>query len=389
MTSTHTPTEAEQQISRARTRLLLDSPWFGALSMRLHVEESNCKTMQTDGTRLQFNPEFVQSQTESKLTGTLAHEVLHCALLHPYRIGGRDLKKWNAACDYAVNQILTEHGFELPDGALIDAQYAGLSAEQIYARLPQDDPQDDQQDGEGEDSGDRPGGVIAPATGEGEGEGEGDQPEEMSATDWQIATEQVSAIANKAGKLPGAADRATKAARESSTDWREILRRFIEQTVPSDYSWTAPNRRYIAQGIYLPGTVKENMPRLAVGVDTSGSITNELLAIFAAELTQILHETRPEAVDVYYCDTQVNRTESFSPEDPEIKLSACGGGGTEFQPVFDRIAQEGQEPAALVYFTDLYGPAPQDPGYPVLWVTGEGSTQNGPFGETVRLSKWA
>jgi predicted metal-dependent peptidase len=382
-------TEAELQISRARTRLLLDSPWFGALSMRLHVEAADCKTMQTDGTRLQFNPEYVQSITEQELTGVMAHEVMHCALLHPYRIGGRDLKTWNKACDYAVNQILAEHGFTLPGNVLLDSQYAGLSAETIYARLQQEQ-QDDGGEGDGEGDSDQPGQVVAPQAGEGDGEGDGEgsgpaEVEPMSATDWQIATEQASAISKKAGKLPGAADRATKAARESVTNWREILRRFIEQTVPSDYSWTQPNRRYVAAGLYLPGTVRENMPRLAVGVDTSGSINQADLSAFATELTQILHEARPEAIDVYYCDTQVTSTESFSPDDSEIVLHAQGGGGTEFQPVLDRIADDGSEPAALIYFTDLYGPAPAEPGYPVLWVTSEASTLEGPFGETVRI----
>jgi predicted metal-dependent peptidase len=376
-----TPT-ADTRLSRARTRLLLDSPWFGSLSMRLHITESACKTMQTDGTRLEYNPQFVESISEAELTGVVAHEVLHCALLHPYRIGSRKLPMWNKACDFAVNQMLLDQGFALPAGRLHDPQYQGMSAEQIYALLDRDQ-QDDQQ---GDDQGDeeQPGQVVAPQPGDEQDDGDG-APEPMSATDWQVAAEQATAIANKAGKLPGDCARAVKESRESETNWREILRRFVEQTVPSDYSWTMPNRRYIAAGLYLPGTVRENTPRLAVGIDTSGSISDQLLAVFSAELTQILHETRPEAIDVYYCDAEVRHAESFSPDDAEIKLSAHGG-GTAFQPVLDRIADAGSEPAALIYFTDLDGPTPVEPSYPVLWVTTEATRAIAPFGETVRVA---
>jgi predicted metal-dependent peptidase len=387
---------AAKKVSQARTRLLLDSPWFGSLSMRLHVEETDqFKTMATNGTRLLFNPHFVESVTEAELTGVIAHEVMHCALLHPYRIGTRNLKTWNMACDYAINTLLFAQGFSLPKGVLHDAQYDGMSAEQIYAQLDREQQQQQQQsqpnqggdqDEQGGDQGDdeQPGQIVAPEADQ--NEADGSSSDQMSAVDWQIATEQATAIAKKAGRLPGDADRAVKANRASETNWREILRRFVEQTMPCDYSWTQPNRRYIAAGLYLPGTVRENMPRLAVAIDTSGSIGVEELNLFARELTQILHEARPEAIDVIYCDSAVRRVETFSPDDSEITLGAHGGGGTLFQPVFDHVAAQGDAPAALIYFTDLEGPAPQQPEYPVLWVTTQASALNGPFGETVRVS---
>lgn len=381
---------SEVRLSRARTRLLLDSPWFGSLSMRLHIlENEQCPTMQTDGTRLEYNSQFVESINDAELTAILAHEVMHCALLHPYRTASRDLKLWNRACDFAINQLLVDQNFTLPKGFLIDAQYIGMGADHIYALLAREQREEkengNQGDGERDGEDEQPGQVVAPQPGDANGEPAKGAPEPMTATDWQIATEQATAIAKKAGSLPGSADRAVKASRESETNWREILRRFVEHTVPSDYSWTSPNRRYIAAGIYLPGTVRENMPRLAVGIDTSGSIGQNELDMFASELTQILHEARPEAIDIYYCDAAVQHTESFSPDDPEIKLSAHGGGGTAFQPVFDRIADGDTEPAALIYFTDLEGPPPVEPGYPVLWVTTEASCLRGPFGETVRV----
>jgi predicted metal-dependent peptidase len=265
-----------------------------------------------------------------------------------------------------------------------------MSAEQIYAQLDREQQQQQQQQQQqrsqpNQGGDEQPGQIVAPEADQ--NEADGGSSDQMSAVDWQIATEQATALAKKAGRLPGDAERAVKANRASETNWREILRRFVEQTMPCDYSWTQPNRRYIAAGLYLPGTVRENMPRLAVAIDTSGSIGAIELELFARELTQILHEERPEAIDVIYCDFAVQHVESFSPDDPEIVLSAHGGGGTLFQPVFDHVAAQGDALAALIYFTDLDGPAPQEPEYPVLWVTTEATALNGPFGETVRVSE--
>jgi len=386
---------ASERITRARSRLLLDQPWFGALSLRLRIIEAPelTKTMSTDGTRLVFNAGWVAERTDSELMALVAHEVLHCALLHPYRVGGRDLKLWNLACDYAINPMLTQQGFGLPDGMANDPQYAGLSAETIYARLKRDGQPSPAPDGGGSEAPDQP--DFTPASqpvggqrpeAQAQAPDQPPPPQPMTASDWQIAAEQATSVARKAGKMDGGLERSVKDARRSAVDWRTILRRFVEQSMPSDYSWSSPNRRFIAAGLYLPGVVRENLPRLAVAIDTSASIGQELLDLFGAELTAILHEARPETLEVVYCDTQVQAGESFSPDDVAIELHAKGGGGTRFQPVFDHFRDD--EPAGLIYFTDLQGPAPVQPDYPVLWVTTEAATRPAPFGESVALSPW-
>ena len=193
-------------------------------------------------------------------------------------------------------------------------------------------------------------------------------------------------MARKAGKMDGGVERSVKEARRSAADWRTILRRYIEQAAPSDYSWTSPNRRYITAGLYLLGVVRESIARLGVGIDTSASIGQDLLDLFASELTTILHEARPESLEVVYCDSKVQAVERFSPDDATVELHAKGGGGTRFQPVFEHFLED--QPVGLIYFTDLEGPAPVEPDYPVLWVTTEAATRMAPFGETVILTRW-
>jgi len=364
-----------KRITAARTRLFLDSPWFGSLAMRLAiVEEPSIQTFDVDGTTMRYNPVFADSLSDAEITAVIAHEVMHCALLHMYRRGTRDAQQWNEATDYAINSELVKSGFKLPQGALLDSQYAGLSADVIYARLgkkPQNNPQ--QSTGSVLDAP-----VASPNAGNG-------QSTAMSESDWKIAAEQATAVSKARGDMLGGIETAIKSARKDVADWKTILREFVEHTTPSDYSWLHPNRRYVAQGIYLPGVTRENLGHVAIAVDTSGSIDESLLASFSTELNGILGEAKPERVTVLYCDTKVNRVEEYT-QDEEINMRAVGRGGTRFTPVFEAIAQWEVPPVCLIYFTDLDGDNPSEPDYPTLWVTSLAVTGNGPFGQTVRIA---
>ncbi len=387
----HQQQPIDKRITRARTRLLLDSPWFGALAMRLRIEP--CETIQTfdvDGTTLRYSPAFADTLTDENLTAVMAHEVLHCALLHPYRRASRDARLWNEACDYAINSQLVSAGFKLPADCLLDASYADLPADVIYARLQKKSQQPGQQQ-----PGQQPGqstGTVEDAGQQQPGQqpgqtGQQQQPGQNSASDWEIATEQANAVARGAGKMPGGIEENIDRARKTVEDWRAILREFVEHTTPSDYSWLTPNRRAIANGVYLPGMTRENLGHVAIAVDTSGSIDSRLLACFASELNAIAQESKPDRVTVLYCDSKVNRTEEFGP-DEEISMRAIGRGGTRFAPVFEAIAQWDQSPACLIYFTDLDScDRPGEPDYPVLWATSLAVTELGPFGHTVRIAE--
>ncbi len=128
----------EQKLTRARTQLLLNQPFFGTLCLRLKLVSGSVPTMATDGRRIAFNPAFVDELKPAELEATLAHEVMHCALGHHCRRGERDPRLWNEAADLAINPILVGNGFTLPTGALIDSSFSDLSAEEIYARLLRD-----------------------------------------------------------------------------------------------------------------------------------------------------------------------------------------------------------------------------------------------------------
>jgi predicted metal-dependent peptidase len=75
---------------------------------------------------------FVETLNTAELAGVLAHEVMHPALQHHTRRGDRDRKRWNMACDDAINPLLLDAGLTLPKDVLIDHRFRGMSAERIY-----------------------------------------------------------------------------------------------------------------------------------------------------------------------------------------------------------------------------------------------------------------
>src|SRR5882757_7677505 len=108
------PPSSVVRIQKARTTLLLDHPFFGTLLFRLGAQaRSSIATMATDGISLYFNPQFVETLSAAEIAGTLAHEVMHPALQHHTRRGGRHPRRWNMACDYAINPMLLDAGLTL------------------------------------------------------------------------------------------------------------------------------------------------------------------------------------------------------------------------------------------------------------------------------------
>lgn len=429
----------ELKLLRARVQLLFKQPFFATLCLRLKlIPDGVFPTMATNGKVIRYNPPFVESLTPEELEGTLAHEVLHCALGHHCRRGKRQRRRWNAAADYAVNPIILNNGLVLPAGALVKAEYEGLSAEQIYDRLVEEESgggasasANNQSGGSGSSSaqtgGNSPGphsqsngsgatnstqatatdsgvpGNQQPATedddlnspregGFGEvmdatdeegnpaGEGEGNR----QTSEWAVAAQQALQAAKAQGHGTSDVERSLEQSRQSTQNWKAILREFVGSTVRSDYRWSPPNRRFVSAGLYLPSLHSEGIGRLVIGVDTSGSITTRELEEFAGEITAILDQAQPEKIHVVYCDEAVTGTQEFGPYEP-IDLEPRGGEGTDFRPVFQWVEDNDINPVCLIYLTDLccsHYPSPR-PSYPVLWVTN--SVSMAPFGETVHI----
>ena len=261
--------EAMARMSQARVDLVLGKDakavYFATIAMRLQmVAMPGIETAATDGKRIVFEPEYMAGLTRAEALGVVAHEVLHVTNAHHARLGDREAKRWNIACDLAINPILRDAGFTLPRGVLFpgEGEYAklpvGLSAEEYYTMLPREDggdggdeSGDESGDGEGDDaSGKDPGksgGVMKP----GKGSPAECRKAEAEAKEMAAAAQQAVDSSGR-GDLPGGIGRMVKDLLDPKADWRSILREFIARHAKNDYSWARPNRRYIHAGLYLP-----------------------------------------------------------------------------------------------------------------------------------------
>jgi predicted metal-dependent peptidase len=388
--------QAMARLVRARSALITSQPFFGALALHLEtVKRGDIETMATDGKRLLYSPEFVLEISETELVGVIAHEVMHCAYLHHTRRGNRDPENWNVAADYAINRDLIAAGFTLPQGALIESKYDGLGAEAIYQALQAKQTQNRQPGSDGKNGNpDKiadPGGCggVIDAAPEHAGAENAKQ-----AANWSARVCQALAVAkaHNAGTTPGALERLAESVATPKIDWRDILRRFIDQSATRDFSWARPNRRYIASGLILPGMVPDALSHLVIVLDTSGSIDHAALAAFQSEIGATLDENAADLVTVICCDTKIQSVNEFAPGDP-LEFVPVGGGGTRFAPAFDWIDANAPGASAVIYFTDLevrnFG---DEPAAPVLWATFGDPRRTAdladrvPFGESVHIA---
>lgn len=453
--ASHSPkchAEAEHSITRARAALVMEHPFFGSLALRLRFKaDPACADMWTDGKTLAYNPTFATALSAKSLVGALAHEVMHLAFGHHLRRKGRDAAQWNRACDLAINHILLETGFTLPQGFAHNPAYAGMNADEIFEALAslQDAPANKgaksaqaaqgTEKAEGAGSGSFEGGKQAeptpqpqnaqggkqqnkqkdnaeqqPAAGNKATERGKNRPEQSDGTvsftgevadhpdaqgaqndqalkaaeqEAHIAMMQALQRARHMGSMPAGLDRQLRHTWRPKLDWRSLLQRFLEQCAQNDYSWSSPNRRYLYQNIYLPARREARLPHVALAVDCSGSVDEQALAMFCAELTSVL-EAYDTTLTVLFHDTRVQKSVTLTRMDMPATLSPVGGGGTDYRPVCAHIEDDNLQPTCLIWFTDLECDRyPAEPEYPVLWVCSAPHEQQPPFGQVLHLTQ--
>lgn len=380
---------AEDKIARAKVQLILNHPFFASIALQLPYRETDAvPTAATDGEQILYNPDFIDSLKEDTVTGLMAHEVLHVAYMHPLRRQGRDKELWNVAADYAINLILVEAGFQLPEGGLIYDGFKDMTAEQIYSVLEQKMQQASSSGGDGED-GDAMAQAKQHATfGEVIDPNDGKPMSDSVIREKEAAIErmvaQAAEVARMAGKLPGGIERMVTELLNPRLNWREILERFVAEITRNDYNWKRPSPRYLHQGVYLPLLESLDVGKIVLIVDTSGSIDEHLLSEFGAEIKAASSRFK-FPVTVLYVDTEVHEPQEL---ESGTDIDPVGGGGTDFVPGFEYIEKEmNDDIRAVIYFTDGWCSSfPETPpDYPVLWAVYDYDEFDPPFGEVIHI----
>ena len=406
----------ETKLAAARTRLILDKPFLGALVLRLPMEAAEpdwCPTTATDARRFYYNPEYIEALSLDATQFMLAHEALHCALSHFARRQHRVKHRWDLACDLAINPLLLDDGLTPPFDGLMVPDYKGMTAEEIYPLLEEDDQRetvdthayDKESEHPDQDAGMREEKLSSPA-GQGrqqtQDSGErGGQPQQTAPAaaaptpltpderetlniQWQQRLAGAAQQAMQAGKLGGALARMVDHLLQPQLPWRMLLARYLSGLARDDFSYMRPSRR---EGSFILPSLRSHQIDLVVALDTSGSIKQEEIDGFFAEIDSIKGQIRAR-ITFLPCDTVLPEGAPwiFEPwEEFKYPEKIPGGGGTSFRPVFEWLETQDTEPQTLVYFTDAEGEFPeQEPNYPVIWLVK--GKRKVPWGQRVQLN---
>lgn len=407
--------ELETKLAAARTRLILDKPFLGALVLRLPMIAAKtnwCKSTATDARSFYYNPEYIDALSVEQVQFVLAHEALHCALSHFARRLHRDKHRWDLACDLAINPLLVGDGLTpVPEALLLDS-FEGMTAEEIYPMLDEHEdlsPQDehvydkDEEGSEGGQSGNVPGqGDGQPQEGgkgshnpeedkKDQGGSGADRPDPLSKSEqeqlsvqWAQRMAGAAQTAMQAGKLSGSLARMIDHLLQPQLPWRMLLARYMTATARDDYNYARPSRR---EGSAIMPSLKSHEIKVVVALDTSGSVSDKEMRQFLSEINAIKAQAHAR-ITLIACDARVDEAGpwSYEPwEDFTLPQEFPGGGGTDFRPAFEWTAGQSPQPDLMLYFTDGQGSFPErEPNFPVIWLVK--GKQKVPWGQRIQLN---
>ncbi len=144
-----------------------------------------------------------------------------------------------------------------------------------------------------------------------------------------------------------------------TVDWRRHLRSAYRGTnrpsTTPEPTWNRPSRRSTGGAILRPGTKSQPAPRVAVVVDTSGSMDEELMDAALAELNALIHHGGTRRTVVIPCDERAEAPQLVR-RIPDLEISR--GGRTDLRVGIDAAAALSPRPDVIVVLTDGYTPWP-------------------------------
>lgn len=400
----------------SRMRILYNHGFYGLLLMHMiYAVSEEIETACTDGVRITFGIDFLDSLSDSELDFVMMHEILHVVLQHCFRGDVEDPEAYNIATDIVVNSnIMLENGMKAssitlskygiamhvaPDGK----EGHEYTAEQVYAMLPKN------LNKKGNNK--SPGSAVGRAKKEiskeqhqpvrvwddhsrwGKYE-EDDTLRDVWVKRFEDAAEAIKIRdpSNARGLLPAFAERILKELKKTQTDWRTILNDFIQEEVV-DYSFSPPDRRFGDSPFFLPDfNGKEDMVEdILFMIDTSGSMSDDMIAAAYSEVKGAIDQFNGKLKGwLGFFDAAIIKPQPFSDENEFKIIKPAGGGGTDFQIIFEYVFHHMSDklPASIIILSDGDAPFPLEKlagGIPVLWLLNNEEV-NPPWGKVARIT---
>lgn len=380
------------------TVVMLTQPFFATLLMKVqHVEDPNQPTCYVANKKLGYNPAFFASLTQDEGVFVVCHEILHLVYMHldsmrRYHASGMgpdgkayNHKLMNCATDFPINDALKVSNIgTMPKVGLWEARFPHtMLPEEVYEILNKE-LEEKCKGGKGS-----PGDGM-PEGGFDEHNLDKDSPDEMPAITPADVMQAVNVARMSRGSLPAGIDRLIAEIKKPSVSpWKQLRQMVITAMHGRDASsWNRLQRRMIVRGIGMPGPIAHGSGHIGIVIDTSGSIGQEMLNLFAGHMAAIIDEAKPREVTLFWVDTDVGRVDKIktSTQLRDMLMSkafrAPGGGGTDM-PVGVEAAMNAKCDVCVV-LTDGYTPFGEQQKKPVIWAIT--SSVKSPVGKTVHIS---
>lgn len=351
---------ARSALVDARIKLLFSHAFFGNLSTRMKLVNADdwCSTAATDGINFYYNSRFIKALRKREVEFLVAHEVLHCAYDHMGRRDDRDPQIFNIANDYAVNADLKKHKvgeFITTVPCLYDEKYIGKSSEQIYddlmknvTKINMDDLIDmliDEHMNQNNDEKDS------------EKSGRPNySKEELERIRQEVKQSVISAAQASAnsGSIPAGIQRLISDITNPTLPWKELIQTNLISNINNDYSWKRPSRRGWHMDAIMPGMTPGDQIDVDIAIDMSGSITQKQASHFLSEIKSIMETFESYKLHVFCFDTEVYNPADFDSDSLQSihEYKPVGGGGTDFNSIFNYLRNNDRNPKSLIVFTD-------------------------------------
>lgn len=372
----------EDKVRIARLQFMTKNRFFGMIVTKLQcLFTDDVPTAATDGRRIFFNPEFLERLTAAETLFLVAHEVWHVVFEHFLRRGTRNPELWNVAGDYVINYLLQKESIgKRIEGTLYDEKYADLSTENVYDLLQQKKKEDEKNGNEGGEDGE----LLDTHFDTSSGPGDEKQPNKSSVVGYSadgssITTDKVmtdeeakkvrdeirndilqAAKAVGAGNLPAEIQKIIDEFLNPKIKWQHLIDAAISSKRTEDRSFAYPERRSWSNpyGIIFPGSAPGTEIKLAISLDNSGSITEEMTIEYLSEVYGIMTQFDTFEITLMCFDTEVRNVVKFTQDNIEelVNYRMVGGGGTAIAANWDWMAENSDEFEAdlFICFTDLY-----------------------------------
>jgi predicted metal-dependent peptidase len=385
--------ENEFDLDKHILSLLRSEPFFAALSRR--INKSKSRLIPTAGVRVNpktaqfemlYNPDFFEKLTKPQRLDVLKHEFYHLVFLHVTSRKPEDVKPlmWNYATDLSINSHLDNlpENCLKPGGLHFEDFPSGLTAEQylkLLKKKKEEDEKDNKGKGEKGEEGDGEGNSSGfPEDGQFDSHDEWSEDGELSPSQQQavdIAKERLKDFVKEAaeeaqksnsgwGTVPADVRREIISRLQTNVDWRKVLRYFIKTSLRSSRRSTVKrlNKRYR----YIhPGKKVSRMAKIAISIDQSGSVCDEMLELFFAELNKLAKlatftivpfDTRVEPELVYEWKKGTTH---------DTKRVMCGG--TDFDAPTEYVNKKSFD--GHIVLTDMAAPKPKASKCQRMWMT--------------------